>query len=270
MHDRHIEGMYEALADLVIVHVQPLGSSQLENLGPRRGGYSHQCLYWENNTTSWRAPDCDRGAQEPKTVQELCTSYLPSNWALMVQGLTIAMSAFDCSEGHQLHCIFILENDPNREAYIRRQLTTTHDAGSSEGVEGGARVVEEGTRVDVEEVHTRITQSRENFDDDEAKEGEEDSGSGEADLGGGAEEDMRDLEDFSDSGSSGDSIDDSIVEGAMVLGGCDRAATSLEGDVADTGTSPIRGGQCLQRTTPVNVVRCSLMHGAPSTRMEKR
>ena len=165
--------------------------------------------------------------------------------ALVVRGLTIATSAFDCSKGHQIHRIVVLENDPDREAYIRRQLTTTLDAGSSEGVKGGARVVEEGTGVDVEEVHTRRTQSGENFDDDEAEEGEEDSSSGEADFGGGAEEDTRDLGDFSDSGFSGDSRDDSIVEGAMVLGGGDRAATSLEGDVANTGTSPIRGGASL-------------------------
>ena len=55
----------------------------------------------------------------------------------------------------------------------------------------------------------------------------------------------------------------------MVLSRGDRVATSLEGDVADTGTSPSRGRQTLHRTIPTNVVRHSLMHGAPSTRMEK-
>ena len=133
MHEGYIEGMYEAFADLVTVHVQPLGSSHLENLGPRRGDYSQQCIYWENDATSWRAPECDRGAREPKTVRELCTSYLPRSWALMVQGLTVAVSGFDCLEGHQIYRIVVLENDPNRETYIRRQLIVTHDAGS-EGV----------------------------------------------------------------------------------------------------------------------------------------
>ena len=108
----------------------------------------------------------------------------------MVQGLTIAVSAFDCSEGHQIHCIVVLENDPDREAFIQRQLTTTHDGGS-EDVQGGARVVEEGTGVGVEEVHTGRAESRGNFDDDEAEDGEEDSGNGE-DLGGGAKENMGD------------------------------------------------------------------------------
>ena len=56
MHEGQIEGMYEAFADLVIVYVQPLGSSHSENLGPRRGDYSQQCIYWKNNATSWRAP----------------------------------------------------------------------------------------------------------------------------------------------------------------------------------------------------------------------
>ena len=56
----------------------------------------------------------------------------------------------------------------------------------------------------------------------------------------------------------------------MVFSGGDQVAASLEGDVADTGTSPSRGHQSLHRTTPTNVVRRSLMHGAPSTRMEKR
>ena len=89
-------------------------------------------------------------------------------------------------------------------------------------------------------------------------------------MGGGAEEDMGDSGNFSESGSSGDSRDDSIVEGAIVLGGGDRATIPLEGDMADTWTSPSRGRQSLQRTTPVNVVRRSFMYGAPSTRMEKR
>ena len=51
----------------------------------------------------------------------------------MVQGLTVAASAFDYSEGCQIYCLVVLENDPNKEAFIRRQLTTTHDGGS-EGV----------------------------------------------------------------------------------------------------------------------------------------
>ena len=109
----------------------------------------------------------------------------------MVQGLTVAASAFDCSEGHQIHCIVVLENDLDREAYIRQQLIATHDGGS-EGVQGGTRVVEEGTGVGVEEVHIGRAQSEGNFDDDEAEEGEEDSGSGEEDLGGGLEEDLED------------------------------------------------------------------------------
>ena len=179
-------------------------------------------------------------------------------------------SGFDCSEGHQIHRIVVLENDPDREAYIRRQLTATYDGGS-EGVEGGARVVEEGTGVGVKEVQTRRTQSRGNFDDDEAEEGEEDSSSGKEDLGGGIEEDdMGDSGDSSESGSSGDSRDDNIVEGAIVHGGGDQVVASLEGDMADTGTSPNRGRQSLQRTTPMNVGRCSIIHGAPLTRMEKR
>ena len=74
--------------------------------------------------------------------------------------------------------------------------------------------------------------------------------------------------DFSESRSF--SEDDSIVEGAMAHGGGDRAATSLEGDVADTGTSPSRGRQSIQRTTLSHVVQRSLMHGAPSAHMEKR
>ena len=44
--------------------------------------------------------------------------------------------------------------------------------------------------------------------------------------------------------------DDSIVEGAMAHGRRDQAVESLEGDVADTGTSPSRGLQSLQWTTP--------------------
>ena len=81
---------------------------------------------------------------------------------------------------------------------------------------------------------------------------------------------MEDSRDFSDNGSSRDSEDDSIVEGAIAHGGGDRVATSLEGDVADTGTSPSRGRQSLQRTMVSHVVRHSLMHRAPTIQMEKR
>ena len=60
MHEGQIEGMYEAFANLIIVQVQPLRSLHLENLGPPRGGYSQQCLYWKNYATSWQAPNYDR------------------------------------------------------------------------------------------------------------------------------------------------------------------------------------------------------------------
>ena len=102
-------------------------------------------------------------------------------------------------------------------------------------------MVEEGTGVGVEDVHIGRARSKGNSDDHEAEEGEEDSGSGEADLGGGAQDDIGDSGDFSDILSSRDSEDDSIVEGAIAHGVGDRATTSLEGDVADTGTSPSRG-----------------------------
>ena len=195
MEEGHVLGVYEALADIIIVSVQPLGSTVTGNFDCRRGGFSNQLVYQENNMTSWRALDCDRGAREPKTLQEFCASYLPSSWALVVQGLTVAASALDSLEGHQVHRIVVLENDPDREAYIRRQLTATHDVGS-EDVQGGARVVEEGTGVGVEEVHIRRAQSEGNFDDNEAEEGEEDSSSGEEDFGGGAEGDMGDSRDL--------------------------------------------------------------------------
>ena len=45
IHEGHVEGIYEALADLVIVSVRPLGSSLAENFGGRQGDYSEQCLY---------------------------------------------------------------------------------------------------------------------------------------------------------------------------------------------------------------------------------
>ena len=240
MHEGQKECMYEALTNLIIISVRPLGSSLAENFGSQRGGYSKQRLFQENDMTSWRAPDCDTGAREPKTVQELCTSYLPRNWALVVQGLTVAASAFDYSEGCQIHRIVVLENDPDREAFIRRRLTAIHDGGS-EGVQGRARVVEEGTGVDVEEVHTRRAQSRGNFNDDEAEEDEEESDSGEHDLERGGEEDIAYPGDSSENGSSGDSRDDSIAEGAIILGGGNRVVASLEGNVADPGTSPSRG-----------------------------
>ena len=131
-------------------------------------------------------------------------------------------------------------------------------------------MVEEGTGVGVEEVHIGRAQSEGNFDNDEAEEGEEDSGSGGEDLGDGAEEDMGDLEDFSNSRSSRDFKDDNIIEGAMALGGRDQAMSSLEADVADTGTSPSRGRPPLKSTNLSHIVRCSLMHGAPPIGMEKR
>ena len=67
-------------------------------------------------------------------------------------------------------------------------------------------------------------------------------------------EDIGDLGDISQSGSSGDSIDDSIMEGVVAYGRGDRATASLEGDVADTGTSPSRGRPSFQRTTLSHVV----------------
>ena len=101
--------------------------------------------------------------------------------------------------------------------------------------------MEEGRRVGIENVHIERTRSEGNLDDDEAKEGEEDSSSGEVDLGGGAEEDMGDLGDFSNSGSFKDLEDDSIVKGAMAHGVGDQVAALFEGNVANIWTSPSRG-----------------------------
>ena len=172
MEEGQVVGVYEALADIVIVSIRPLGSSVTGNFDCRRGGFSNQLVYQENDMTSWRAPDCDRGAREPETLREFYASYLPSGWALVVHGLTVAANALDFSEGHQIRRIVVLENDPDIEAYIRRQLTSTHDA-ENECVQGGARVVEEGMGVGVEEIHNRRTPSEGNFDDDEVEEGEE-------------------------------------------------------------------------------------------------
>ena len=55
----------------------------------------------------------------------------------------------------------------------------------------------------------------------------------------------------------------------MAHGVGDRVVALLEGDIADTETSPSRGRQSLRWTIPVNIVRCSFMHRAPSTRIEK-
>ena len=187
----------------------------------------------------------------------------------MVQGLIVAASALDSSKGHQVHRIVVLENDPNREAYIRRQLIAIQDVGS-EDVQGGARVVEEGTGVGVEEVHIRRAQSEGNFDDNEAEEGEEDSCCGEEDFGGGAEGDMGDSGDFSNSGSSRDLEDDSVIEGGIAHSTSNQVGASLEGNVADTWTSPSWGRQSLQRTTLSHAVQRSLLHDVPSTQMEKR
>ena len=73
--------------------------------------------------------------------------------------------------------------------------------------------------VGVEEKHTGSIQSWGNSMITEQRRAKKDLGSGEEDLGGGAEEDVGDLGDFSESGSSRNSRDDNIVEGAMVLGG---------------------------------------------------
>ena len=68
MHKGQIECMYEALADLIIVSIRPLGSSLAENFGGQQGDYSEQSLYQENDMTSWQAPDCDKRARELETM----------------------------------------------------------------------------------------------------------------------------------------------------------------------------------------------------------
>ena len=40
------------------------------------------------------------GEHENQRLRELCMSYVPFNWALVVQGFTIAAGAFDCWEGN--------------------------------------------------------------------------------------------------------------------------------------------------------------------------
>ena len=99
MEEGHVVGVYEALVNIIIVSVWPLGSSVTGNFDCRREGFSNHLVYQENNMTSWRAPDCDRGVREPETLREFCASYLPSSWALVVQGLTVAASALTHRRG---------------------------------------------------------------------------------------------------------------------------------------------------------------------------
>ena len=67
---------------------------------------------------AWAAPTCDPLARSPELIEQILESYLPENWALVVQGLSLIVPELQGLAGTLW--IVVLEANPDRESYVKR------------------------------------------------------------------------------------------------------------------------------------------------------
>ena len=297
MHAGRPVGSFLPIADIVIVCFMPTDASPLENFVCAQGGFECETSFHENTIKLWDPPACDIGARSPIPIMHMWDYYLPSDWALIVQGLTATVASFNRHPGRR---VVVLESDPDREAYIRDQLRARESGeeqrASGRPREAGGDIAQEVTRVsmgegpnigegavgddlgqrgELEEVQEEDLEAErtcdgevEGLDDDEAEEGEEESGSGDGEDEGDGDDTM-DEGDESDEGGE----EDEAHEGQIGSGGGSMDNSALDRDVRDTGTSPNGKHRRAKRTpsihTRLNMVKQSLLK-PPSAPVKKR
>ena len=86
-HGGHMVGSYDPFADVVVISYRPKGANLANNFVCVNGIYKNRTCFVEPECT-WAAPTCDPLARLPKLIFQILESYLPKNWALVVQGLS--------------------------------------------------------------------------------------------------------------------------------------------------------------------------------------
>ena len=115
-HGGHMVGSYDPFADVVVISYKPRGANPAENFVCVDGLYKNRTCFVELDY-AWTASTCDPLARSPKLIEQTLESYLPENWALVVQGLSVIVPEL---QGSRVRRIVVLEANPKRESYVKR------------------------------------------------------------------------------------------------------------------------------------------------------
>ena len=187
-HGGHMVGSYDPFADVVVISYKPQGTNPAENFVCVDGLYKNRTCFVEPDY-AWTAPTCDPLARSPELIEQILESYLPENWALVVQGLSVIVPEL---QGSRVRRIVVLEANPERESYVKRWASGEMD-------------------------NTRAVRQTQASMDEEAEEGEPDESGenlGEEDPSEGDEDEGNDGEEEDDADSGNDDDDDTEGSGA--------------------------------------------------------
>ena len=135
---------------------------------------------------AWAAPTCDPLARSPKLIEQIFESYLPENWALVVQGLSVIVPEL---HGSRTCRIVVLEANPERESHLKRW--------ASGKIDNTRAVGQTQVSMDEEAEEGEPDESRENLGKEDPSEGDEDEGTD------GDEEDVADWDSDDDDDTEG-------------------------------------------------------------------
>ena len=110
-HGGHMVGSYDPFADVVVISYKPRGANPAENFVCVDGLYKYRTCFVEPDY-AWTAPTCDPLARSPELIEQILESYLPENWALVVQRLSVIVLEL---QGSRVRRIVVLEANPERE-----------------------------------------------------------------------------------------------------------------------------------------------------------
>ena len=107
---------YDPFADVVVISYKPQGTNPTDNFVCVDGLYKN-CTRFVELDYPWAAPTCSFLARSPELIEQILESYLPKNWALVVQGLLLIVPEL---QGSQARRIVVLEANPECESYVKR------------------------------------------------------------------------------------------------------------------------------------------------------
>ena len=81
-------GSYDPFADVVVISYKPRGTNPTDNFVCVDGLYKNRTCFVEPDY-AWTTPTCDPLALSPELIEQILELYLPENWALVVQGLSV-------------------------------------------------------------------------------------------------------------------------------------------------------------------------------------
>ena len=114
-HGEHMVGSYDPFANVVVISYKPRGANPVENFVCVDGLYKPDYV--------WTAPTCDPLARSSELIEQILESYLPENWALVVQGLSVIVPELQGSWA----CMIVVLEAKSRTQIIREAMGQWRD-----------------------------------------------------------------------------------------------------------------------------------------------